>query len=1184
MTAGTFARMRSPRARRSLQLVALVLGAGASLCAAPVAAADPAAATTTLNPNYQCAPGTWTQYYVVPTDPPVTWLVVEARGGAGGYNGNTGPGGQGGSVTAPVPVTPGETLAVNVGIWGNAHGGCGMAPGGQRGTNSDNGPFSGGSGKTSWGGGSGTLVWRYGAPAGTPPLLIAGGGGGGGGKGGDNEGSRNGGGTGGNGDGSRGENGHGSDSGVGGCGACDVGYAGGKGNDSSEYAGAGGGGGGGAVAGHGGGVGRGGDYAGGGGGGGGSSLASDTLHATFGTSDYCPPPGGAAACDGSVTFSYDTNPSTIAISGGDDQDTMAGGVFAQPLSVVVKNAEGQPLQGAVVTFALPGVGPSGTFTSGNATTAQATTDVNGLAVSPTFQATATAGLWRPKASLATGSSVTFGSIVNTKAPTVTHLTTSVPTAVAGEPVTFEARVAVGTAPVTNFGGTIQFEVDGAPLGSPVEVSADGVADSRPTTFGLDGSPVGDHPVKAIYQPVPGDPNHLPSQSTVLTQHVRAASTATSITSTPRVSTTGQSVSVTARVTAEAAAGGAVPTGTVDLYAAPFPGGTPAPIASGVALDATGSATFVAGPFMLDGAYDLRVVYGGSTGFATSTGTAVQSVGASATATLLTSSVNPSVYGQHVTLSATVARAGTGVAPHGAVSFAAGGVTLCVAVPIAEDDDPTDGDGVATCAVGDGALSTRANPITASFVDPDGTYDPSTGSMAQQVVAAVSTTSLTAIPAAGVFGADTRLRAVVAAQEPGEGLPTGTVQFTVDDVAAGLPVPVVRGVATSAPLAGLTVGVHRLTASFEDDGDPDDFRPSSGALTYHVAAAPTTLTITSDAEPAPGGQPVVLTAHAVAAGDAGMVTGEVQFLVDGAASGAPVPMVDGSAQLRPLALTEGTHAVVARLQGGSRFAPALASFTQRVTAAPPAPPAPVAPTPGANAGPPKVSLETSRVTASGDGIVNVVLGCTGQSDQRCSGTLDLTSATRLPSRLIVGKAGRGWTEAGVSLGTEPYSLAAGELHAVQVPLTPAARRVLVDRGTAALTVSAHPGAAGASTEHGPLTVLASRAPAVWIDPRRVLLGSGGTVALRVRCDDWARCDGRLALSATTSARTLGSARLAVAGGTVRTVRVRLDARTRRAITAHGSQALVVRATTALPAGRPTLSKRRVTVTTIRGRTR
>ncbi len=503
------------------------------------------------------------------------------------------------------------------------------------------------------------------------------------------------------------------------------------------------------------------------------------------------PDGASADCDGRVTLSWDNRPTDLALVSGDGQQIAAGGSFPQPLTALVTNAEKQPIDGVAVTFTLPGAGAGATFTHGPATTATVTTGPDGRAVSPPAGGERDS---RPVARDRRRGRRRLGRLQaheHRRADRHPPLFTASTSSVAGEAVTFSAKVATTTAPFANWTGTVQFLVDGAPAGAPVAVGDDGDAATYSTRFGIGDSSVGTHTVQAVYA---GDGNHLTSRSNVVTQTVAPAATATAVTASPRVSDTGEAVTFTAQVRAEAAAGGAIPAGTVDFYLSPSPGAPAVLMLQDVELDAAGRATFVRPSIGAPGAYDVRVAFSGSASFAASSGTATQNVGPAATATLVTSSVNPSVSGEPFTLTATVSRADdAGAAPIGTVAFSAGGEALCPATPVHEDDDPDDGDGIATCAVG-GGLEARPNLVTVAFADPDpsGGYDPSQGSLTQQVVAARTTTALTATPSTGVYGTDVRVRARVAPVAPGAGLANGTVQFFVDDLAVGLPVEVVRG--------------------------------------------------------------------------------------------------------------------------------------------------------------------------------------------------------------------------------------------------------------------------------------------------------------------------------------------------------------------------------------------------------
>ncbi len=79
-------------------------------------------------------------------------------------------------------------------------------------------------------------------------------------------------------------------------------------------------------------------------------------------------------------------------SGTAAQSTTVDQAFAQPLGVVVADADGTPLEGITVTFSAPSSGASATFADG-ASSATAVTDANGVATSPTPSASATAGTY-----------------------------------------------------------------------------------------------------------------------------------------------------------------------------------------------------------------------------------------------------------------------------------------------------------------------------------------------------------------------------------------------------------------------------------------------------------------------------------------------------------------------------------------------------------------------------------------------------------------------------------------------------------------------------------------------------------------------------------------------------------------------------------------------------------------------
>jgi len=190
-----------------------------------------------------------------------------------------------------------------------------------------------------------------------------------------------------------------------------------------------------------------------------------------------------------------------------------------------------------------------------------------------------------------------------------------------------------------------------------------------------------------------------------------------------------------------------------------------------------------------------------------------SLGALPTTTMVVSSVNPSVFGQSVTFTATVSGTGT---PTGTVQFKDSGITI---------GSGTLSGGVATFATA--ALHAGAHNITAVY-GGDSTFAGSTGSLPTQTVnRAATTTALGVDINPSTFGTTVTFTATVSVTAPGGGTPTGTVIFmdgaTVlgsNTLAGGTPDAV--AFATNA----LAIGPHNITAVYNGDAN---FTGSTGAL-------------------------------------------------------------------------------------------------------------------------------------------------------------------------------------------------------------------------------------------------------------------------------------------------------------------------------------------------------------------
>ena len=182
------------------------------------------------------------------------------------------------------------------------------------------------------------------------------------------------------------------------------------------------------------------------------------------------------------------------------------------------------------------------------------------------------------------------------------------------------------------------------------------------------------------------------------------STTTVVTATPDPSLFGQNVTFTVQVTTGTGTGAL--TGTVSITDT-F-GGATTTLATGLALNATGAATFQTA-LLAVGGHSIVANYSSDAGHGASNSTdngvsPWSQVVEEQTTIALTSSANPSQVGQSVTFTATVtAPNGGGVQPDGTMSFLDGTTTLA--------DVPLTG-GVATFTTA--ALAAGAHPITAIY--------------------------------------------------------------------------------------------------------------------------------------------------------------------------------------------------------------------------------------------------------------------------------------------------------------------------------------------------------------------------------------------------------------------------------------------------------------------------------------
>ncbi len=105
-------------------------------------------------------------------------------------------------------------------------------------------------------------------------------------------------------------------------------------------------------------------------------------------------------------------PGSITATSGGRQSATVGSTFASPLVATVKDASGNLISGASVTFSAPASGASGTF-AGGGTSTTVQTSASGVATSPAFAANTTAGSYSVTATVTGAASPASFALTNT---------------------------------------------------------------------------------------------------------------------------------------------------------------------------------------------------------------------------------------------------------------------------------------------------------------------------------------------------------------------------------------------------------------------------------------------------------------------------------------------------------------------------------------------------------------------------------------------------------------------------------------------------------------------------------------------------------------------------------------------------------------------------------------------------
>ncbi len=160
-----------------------------------------------------------------------------------------------------------------------------------------------------------------------------------------------------------------------------------------------------------------------------------------------------------------------------------------------------------------------------------------------------------------------------------------------------------------------------------------------------------------------------------------------------------------------------------------------------------------------------------------------------------------------------------------------------------------------------------------------------------------------------------LSAVVAANNPSAGIPTGTVKFFDNGKNIGTGTLGNTGLA-SLNIARLTAGQHSITAGYQGDGN-DLASVSVSSLDQSVAQQATTTSLSSSTDPADVTKAVSFTATVNFNAGGATPTGTVTFM-DGATPLGTSNLAGGSATLKTTALTVGSHTITAVYNGNSDY--------------------------------------------------------------------------------------------------------------------------------------------------------------------------------------------------------------------------------------------------------------------------
>jgi hypothetical protein len=559
-----------------------------------------------------------------------------------------------------------------------------------------------------------------------------------------------------------------------------------------------------------------------------------------------------------ITAQYNSNTSSVLVQVVNKANT----------SVTVTTTPGQSTYGQTVTItaSVPS-GVTGTiaFTSGSLSLGSGTITSGSVSV--------TTSALTPPSDLITAtysgdgnynSAVGTATQIVNKLDTVGLLSSSNNPSLPGTAVTF-----TDTLPL-NVTGAVTFSSGSTVLGSSTVTN--GVATVTTSTLSL-----GSNLISAIYS---GDANNNASTAT-LTQVVAKATPIVTV-STSGPSVFGQSVSITASVPNG-------PTGTITFTS----GGVT--LGNGTITSTSGVVTITTKVLPV-GTDTITANYGGDATNNSATGSATQTVNKASPTETLSSSVNPSIFDQSVTFTATLPANATGT-----VAFTAGSTNL---------GSPGLTNGVASVTTS--TLAAGSYPITATY-NGDSNNNTATATLTQVVN---KTTPSVTVTTSGPSTFDSSVT-ITASVPTGT---TGTISFTSGGVTLGSGTinPATNTVTIVTTV--LPIGSNLITASYGGDSNNNS---ATGTVSQIVNKAGLTITLVSSLNPSTLNQTVSFTATLPNG-----ATGTVTFTYGAIALGTPT-LANGTATVSTSSLPVGADTITATYNGDTNNGPQSTSLIQTV---------------------------------------------------------------------------------------------------------------------------------------------------------------------------------------------------------------------------------------------------------------